>query len=59
MNVNLILGFYKYLLCLMANKDFTAEFVKLGSKNHTVQMQKIRKKALSNFDDKVSYLIII
>ena len=49
-------GFWKFLLCLLKNTTDRAEFIKLSSKTHQIEMQNIRKAALMNFDDKIRVL---
>jgi len=49
------LKFEHYKKCLFDGKNTYAEFNRIGSRNYKLFTIKTRKKALSAFDDKVSF----
>jgi hypothetical protein len=51
-----IIGFYRYLLCVLLSIPTDAEFVKLSSKSHNVKMEEITKRALRNFGNIILFL---
>ena len=44
-----VLGFYRYLLCVLLSIPTDAQFVKFTPKAHNIRMERVTNKALRNF----------